>query len=124
MLVNSLHHLCVNPKVVEILREEIEETVNEFGWTKTAIDNMQKLDSFLKETSRFSGSNAGKDVEFISCTSLSDLVCLAGVNRRAMKDFVFSNGIVLPEGTMISCPAYSLHHDEVCDVETKSSMEM
>ncbi|KAF5365172.1 hypothetical protein D9758_005365 [Tetrapyrgos nigripes] len=94
MLINTLHHLCVNPEVVKALRQEIEETVNEFGWTKAAIDNMEKLDSFLKETQRLSGSNA------------------SGVSRKAVKDFVFSNGIVLPAGTMIACPAYSLHHDE------------
>jgi cytochrome P450 len=36
------------------LREEIEETVGQLGWTKDAIGHMPRLDSFMKESMRMS----------------------------------------------------------------------
>lgn len=44
---------------IEPLREEISSIVRTEGWTKAAIDNMQKLDSFIKESQRLHGSDAG-----------------------------------------------------------------
>ena len=34
------------------LREEVEEIIKQEGWTKAAIDQMYKLDSFIKESQR------------------------------------------------------------------------
>jgi cytochrome P450 len=35
------------------------------------------------------------------------------MSRVALKDFTFSNGIVLPAGTTISVPMCAIHHDEI-----------
>jgi cytochrome P450 len=42
------------PKYVMPLREEIEETIGRLGWTKDAIGQMPRLDSFMKESMRMS----------------------------------------------------------------------
>lgn len=39
------------------LREEIDPIIEEEGWSKVAIGRMRKLDSFLRESSRFNGVN-------------------------------------------------------------------
>lgn len=44
---------------MEPLREEISTIVQADGWTKEAVDKMRKLDSFVKETQRLHGGDAG-----------------------------------------------------------------
>ena len=34
------------------------------------------------------------------------------MSRVVMKDFAFSNGVVVPAGTTIAIPMYGAHHDE------------
>ena len=34
------------------LREEVEEVVKSEGWTKAGLDQMHKIDSFIKESQR------------------------------------------------------------------------
>ncbi|KAF7307834.1 Cytochrome P450 [Mycena kentingensis (nom. inval.)] len=63
-LLHALYHLATKPKYLEPLREEVASVVREEGWTKTAVDKMAKLDSFLKECARVSPGLAG--VIFIS----------------------------------------------------------
>ncbi|KAK7460911.1 hypothetical protein VKT23_008839 [Stygiomarasmius scandens] len=90
----ALYYLAARPDIIKELREEIEECIEELGWTKAAMGKMRKLDSFLKETQRISGTGA------------------AVMNRKALKNFTFSDGTQVPAGTIISTAAYSLHHDE------------
>ncbi|KAE9389794.1 cytochrome P450 [Gymnopus androsaceus JB14] len=91
---STLYELTAHPEVIEPLREEIETVVKESGWTKEGISKMRKLDSFLKETLRFSG-NVG-----------------LSVSRKVLQDFTFSNGTTVPAGVTIGVPAYMHHHDE------------
>jgi flavorubredoxin len=51
-LAEHLHYLTA-------LREEAEEMVGSYGWTKEAMNRMRKLDSFLKESSRLRGIGSG-----------------------------------------------------------------
>lgn len=44
------------------LREEIEANVSADGWTSTALANMWKLDSLLRETLRYHGVGLRKRV--------------------------------------------------------------
>jgi hypothetical protein len=48
------------PQYVAPLREEIEETVGRLGWTKDAIGQMPKLESFMKECMRINPPGAGE----------------------------------------------------------------
>ncbi|KAE9389795.1 cytochrome P450 [Gymnopus androsaceus JB14] len=90
----TLYELAAHPEVVEPLREEIESVVKVSGWTKEGISKMRKLDSFLKEALRFSGTNGLVN------------------SRKVLQDFTFSNGTTVPAGVTIGVSAYMHHHDE------------
>ncbi|KAE9393372.1 cytochrome P450 [Gymnopus androsaceus JB14] len=90
----SLFRLACNSELVQTLREEVETVVRELGWTKAAMGQMRKLDSFMKEAQRLSG---------LGGTSMV---------RMALRDFTFSNGTVIPAGTMVSVALYGMHYDD------------
>ncbi|ESK95651.1 cytochrome p450 [Moniliophthora roreri MCA 2997] len=92
--VNFLYCLAAHPQYVDELREEVESIVEEEGWTKASLQRMRKLDSFLKESERYSGSMG------------------VVLNRMVLKDFTFSDGTTVPTGSMVGVPGYALHHDE------------
>jgi hypothetical protein len=56
---NILYRLLSNPQYVEPLRHDVETAVAEEGWTKAAMDNMHKIDSFLRETQRLDDLDSG-----------------------------------------------------------------
>ncbi|ESK93240.1 cytochrome p450 [Moniliophthora roreri MCA 2997] len=93
-LTDALYALAAHPQYADELREEIESVVKEHGWSKASLQRMRKLDSFLKETERFIGMGS----------LMSD--------RRVLKDFTFSDGTVIPAGSVISVPHWAIHHDE------------
>ena len=55
----AIYHLASRPEYIQPLREEIENVVGQEGWTKSAMGNLRKLDSFLKESQRLTGLSAG-----------------------------------------------------------------
>ena len=50
-----LYHVAEKPDLLQSLREEVQATTSEDGWTLNAIKNMWKLDSLLRETLRYHG---------------------------------------------------------------------
>ena len=60
LLANALHCLAAHHEYIEPLREEISMIVEAEGWNKTSIGEMKKLDSFIKESQRIHGSDAGE----------------------------------------------------------------
>ncbi|KAF9225192.1 cytochrome P450 [Gyrodon lividus] len=89
----ALYHLAANPQYMQPLREEVESIVAREGWSKAALVKMRKIDSFLKESQRMEGIG-----------SLS-------MTRKAMKDFTFSDGTVVPKGATVSVAARPTHLD-------------
>ncbi|KAJ7108676.1 cytochrome P450 [Mycena epipterygia] len=89
---HALYNLAANLEYVKPLREEVENVVKSEGWTKAAMGKMVKLDSFLKESSRFSPGGA--------------VVML----RQVVKDFTFSDGTIVPTGTLVGVPVLAEHH--------------
>jgi cytochrome P450 len=89
-----LYQLLAHPECILPLREEVESIVNEQGWTKASLSNMRKLDSFLREAQRVSGSST------------------LGPERKALKDFTFSDGTFIPKGTHVAAIAGPLYTDE------------
>ncbi|KAF8906747.1 cytochrome P450 [Gymnopilus junonius] len=89
-----LYDLAAYPQYVEPMREEVQMILGAEGWTKTSVLGLHKLDSFIKESQR---------------------LAIGGLqmNRKAMKDFTFSNGITIPAGTHIAVATYAAHMDEV-----------
>ncbi|KAJ7449179.1 cytochrome P450 [Mycena latifolia] len=81
--IQVLYNLAAYPQHCATLREEIETIVNLEGWTRSAMTKMTKVDSFLMESFRCSPP-----------TAVSAL-------RQVMSDFTFSNGTVIPAGTIV-----------------------
>jgi len=54
------HVAAEHAKYLPALREEIDECIKRYGWTKSSIEKMHRLDSFMKETQRMHGINAGE----------------------------------------------------------------
>lgn len=57
-----LFDLASNPEYFEPLREEVEEVTKREGWTKAALDQMCKIDSFVKESQRLRPAAVCKSV--------------------------------------------------------------
>lgn len=49
---HALFDLCANPGDAGMLREEIKTVLYKEGWSITALNQMRKLDSFMKESQR------------------------------------------------------------------------
>ena len=68
----ALLHLAAEPHVyLAPLREEAEEVISRHGWGKTAMREMHKVDSFLREAGRFNGLGCREFLLF--CQNLGDL---------------------------------------------------
>ncbi|KAI0737381.1 cytochrome P450 [Daedaleopsis nitida] len=93
-LVNTLYDLASTLECVEPLREEIESTIASEGWTKASMGKMWKLDSFLKESQRYTGLG------------------LFSVTRKALMDVTLNDGTVIPKGTLVTAASQSIHHDD------------
>ncbi|KAH8103129.1 cytochrome P450 [Cristinia sonorae] len=91
---HALYHLAAFPEYQAELRKEVDTVAEEFGWTKEGLAKMVKVDSFIKESSRYYGLGS---------------ISLA---RIAAKDFTFSDGTFIPKGTMVSAAARAMHFDE------------
>jgi hypothetical protein len=61
----ALYHLAAAPEYVAPLREELEAALLDVGWSKAAMGKCVKLDSFLRESQRFTGSSAGQSFSII-----------------------------------------------------------
>ncbi|KAJ7250589.1 cytochrome P450 [Mycena rebaudengoi] len=96
-LTNILYHLAERADMyLDPLRREVEEVTNRLGWTKAALREMIKIDSFVRESERFNG---------LSCLIMTRKV----VNPAG---FTFSNGVTLPFGAIVSVANYATHHDD------------
>ncbi|KAF5332141.1 hypothetical protein D9611_008153 [Ephemerocybe angulata] len=87
---NALYSLLSRPQYIDPLREEINQCIQEEGWTKAALDKMILLDGFLKESMRldFFGVYAG--------------------GRMAVEDCTVS-GIPIPKGTLVTASLVDGH---------------
>ncbi|KZT73294.1 cytochrome P450 [Daedalea quercina L-15889] len=93
-MTHALYYLCAMPEYIEPLRKEAEEMIKVHGWTKAAVDGMWKADSFFKEALRL---NPAAHLTLF---------------RKAMKPIVFSNGTVIPTGTMVVATTTGTHLSE------------
>lgn len=93
-LYQNLCCLAVYSDHIPELRQEMEQSLAQYGWSKVAMSKMYKLDSFMRETERLQGPS----------------VIVMG--RKVIgKGFTFSNGLRLPAGTTVSIPE-TIHTDE------------
>ncbi|KAK2006744.1 cytochrome P450 [Colletotrichum eremochloae] len=92
---NAVYWLAAKPELVPMLRDDVQQALLESGgeFTSGALQNMKKLDSFLKEVMRHSPINA------------------SSFQRKVLKSFKLSNGQTIPEGMFIEIPAGGLNMD-------------
>ncbi|KZT73287.1 cytochrome P450 [Daedalea quercina L-15889] len=86
--------LAANHQYIKPLREEVEAALKQHGWTRKAVLEMHKVDSFFRESQR---------VASIGNTHIF---------RVAMKDYTFSDGTFVPEGTFVAMASKATHTDE------------
>jgi len=95
-LTSALYDLTAYPAHIAPMREEAERVVAQEGWTKVALGNMHKVDSFLRESQRLTG---------LSPVSLGRKVV-------AKDGFTFSDGTTIPHGATLMVPSEAMQLDE------------
>ncbi|MCJ1462695.1 hypothetical protein MMC07_001298 [Pseudocyphellaria aurata] len=94
LIAQTIFDLYAHPEYIPELREEIDQVsvaVDKFSLRD--LDNMSKLDSFIKESQRFNPS------------------LLLNWYRLACKPLTLSDGHHLPKGTLLAIPAWSILMD-------------
>ncbi|KZL82211.1 cytochrome p450 [Colletotrichum incanum] len=93
---NALYTLAATPELVPVLREDVQQAlVGSNGvFTSSAMQNMKKLDSFLKECMRY------------------HVLAPVSFQRKVLKTFTLSNGQVIPKGSIIEVPTIGIYNDE------------
>ncbi|KAJ6514213.1 cytochrome P450 [Mycena vitilis] len=76
-ITTALFDLTTHPEHIEPMREEAERGIGAEGWTKSALNNLHKIDSFLRESQR--------------------------MTRKVISDkgFTFSDGTFIPQGSFL-----------------------
>ncbi|KAF9047875.1 cytochrome P450 [Panaeolus papilionaceus] len=92
--VHVTYHLAANPEFQDLLRQEVDEIIQRDGWTKSALDDMVVVDSFIKECLRLHPGGH------------------TAIPRIALQDFTFSNGETIPKGTTVCASIHATHLDE------------
>uniref|UniRef100_A0A093UP30 Ent-kaurene oxidase n=1 Tax=Talaromyces marneffei PM1 TaxID=1077442 RepID=A0A093UP30_TALMA len=92
---NVLYTLAASPEYIEPLREEVRQAIAENGGTVTsrALERMVKLDSYMKETSRFYSG-------------------IVNFQRKVVHGFTLSNGQYIPPGVIIEAPSHAIYMDD------------
>ncbi|KAK3191370.1 hypothetical protein K4F52_002581 [Lecanicillium sp. MT-2017a] len=89
-----LFDLCAHPEYVEPLRQEAIEVLRKGGgYSRQALANMKKMDSFLRESQRLSPPT------------------LLGFNAVVRQPVTLHDGVVLPEGAHIQMTTYAIGVD-------------
>ncbi|KAJ4355937.1 uncharacterized protein N0V89_003962 [Didymosphaeria variabile] len=94
---NILYTLAVSTEYIEPLREEIRQVMGENGDTIStrALQQMMKLDSFMKETVRFYPPG------------------FTSFQRKVLRGFTLSNGQYIPAGAKIEVASHAVYQDPV-----------
>ncbi|KAJ7652562.1 cytochrome P450, partial [Mycena rosella] len=94
-LTAALYDLTTYPEHILPMREEAERVVAEQGWSKASLGHMHKIDSFLRESQRHTGTSP-----------------VAMVRKVVAQDgFTFSDGTTIPYGAFLGVPGTATHYD-------------
>ncbi|KAJ6534180.1 cytochrome P450 [Mycena capillaripes] len=92
---SALYDLATYPEHILPMRDEAERVIAAEGWTKAALGNMHKIDSFLRESQRLGGAGP----------------VTMGRKVVAPDGFTFSDGTVIPCNAFLSVVGNAVHHD-------------
>ena len=112
---NGLFHLAARfSEHAPELRAEVEEMVAKEGWTKSSASKMFKPDSFLRETTCFSGFRTFVSSVYLLLFISSYLIDVPPVtlHRKVMNRarFTFSDGVTVTHGYYFSALSYTVHN--------------
>lgn len=96
---------------MEPLREEVQEVTEQHGWTKDSMAMLVKMESFLRESQRVSGTSLCGPIPNIT-TAKPLIFALVPVIRKAMEDITFSDGTTIPSGTHLAVASVPMHLDD------------
>ncbi|KAL0941723.1 Ent-kaurene oxidase 7 [Colletotrichum truncatum] len=93
---NAFYWLAAKPELIPILRDDVQQALLESGgqFSSPALQNMKKLDSFLREVLRCSPLSAGS------------------FQRKVLKSFKLPDGQIIPEDVVIEVPAGGMNLDD------------
>ncbi|KAF6785036.1 cytochrome p450 [Colletotrichum sojae] len=96
VLTQTIFELAAHTDYISELRKEAIDTLAKLDgvFSKAALSEMHKLDSFIQEAHRLNSPN------------------LTSVQRLATQDVTLSDGTFLPKGTKLEFPAYAFHLDD------------
>ena len=106
--VHAFFYLAALPEYIGPLRAEVEEVIEREDWTKEALDEMYKVDSFIKESQRKTPLGIVSAPPSCVCFTLTETVVMT---RIARKDYTFADGTRIPQGTTVSIHPTKAHHD-------------
>ena len=109
---HALYYLATYPDLASVLRDEVEFTLSQEGgeWTRSVVNKLYKMDSFLRESQRLNGINMSKSIVHIYRV-VSDLR-IATLWRKTVKPITFSNGVTIPSNTLLSATTMASQVDE------------
>lgn len=113
MCTNALYDLAAHPEYIAPLRAEAEAVVAEHGWTKAAMGELHKLDSFIRESHRIWAALSMSAFPHSFVCGLSRPPMTVSMTRVAKVPHTFSNGVTIPKGTTITISSVVHADDEV-----------
>ncbi|KAK1573014.1 cytochrome P450 [Colletotrichum navitas] len=92
---NAVYWLAAKPELIPILRDDVQQALLQSGgeFTSGALQNMKKVDSFLKEVMRLSPLGAG------------------AFQRKVLKSMKLPNGQTIPKGLFVEVPISGVNLD-------------
>lgn len=110
---HTFYYLATNPKFADVLREEVDEILQREGWTKQAMDEMVRVDSFIKESQRLSPLSNGSQILAVVRAITDVSISIVSAQRVLLQDFTFYEGTTLPAGTCIALCTHSAHFSDM-----------
>jgi hypothetical protein len=101
VIAQVLCDMTFRPEYLAPLRQEAEEiqSKSQGKWTKSALGDLDKLDSFIRESHRLNPTGASTYRSGSNCDGTDQL--LANISRRVVKAFTLPDGTYLPVDTHV-----------------------
>ncbi|KAH7042123.1 cytochrome P450 [Macrophomina phaseolina] len=112
---NIIYDLLDRPDDYEKILDEIKtvQDANGTRWTKKALDELELLDSFMKESQRLRPLGMGLyTLPSPAQVSPTNAAHTGAVHRSTKVDYTFKDGFTIPADTQILFPTHEICHDD------------
>lgn len=111
MLTQMIYQVLWCPEYLEPMREEIRASVAEHGWTDKMLNNIPKVDSFLRETNRLYPNGVSESLSRSNNQSVNTNRSVTAARTVMDQPYQFHDGFTLPVGARIAFPSRAI----MCD---------